>query len=1537
MRIKKILSLAVVLAMVLTVVPMFGITASAAEAPSGKWLAYKDAYFDSVNGGVGNGTNEQSMGGGVYVAGGQNESWSGGTGQADGSNFQNPRHAVFGYKIPDGVTSDNISKATIYLHISGVKQIKSGATIAVYKESNTTWTEDNFKMGVFGATPEDAKLGEKLGESQAINKGTGATAVTYSQWVSVDATDYVKELAESHATEMSIRVAGPAGGIGISSRENGEDLTSYIEVEYIANVTVNYINASKENIGQKTVKGIVGKALELTNDVAPIILENDGKVYARNIGQNITLTNDLEQTVDVTYTEATSTTNYEDTRDAKLFAMEYTQAAAGLYKDIGITDANGNTVAGFTIDDKKIWIADGERTLALKAGNRRVTNGTKGRDYCEGIIDKEYSAGDTMRIVVENYDGGYDVTYISNGSTLATVKYTGVAYGISSPDKWDYTGGGNTVSSDNATEIFTDVKFYVVKPSEINEYVKNAMLDAVNNSIPNTVVGGETIDLKESVKSSLGTHNITYTGDLCDDAGLVSDVEAVLKADISYTIDFNGQTEERTKTVEIFPASRVGKTYATNDALYNLDSTNIIAQTTAASFEDENGNFSTKGWTDHKGGDIGDAKPWWNISKKLAHSTNNSDVYINGPFSIPDGNCAFGSRYNDTMNSDKVCTIQTYWPVTKGEYYMSFYVKGVNASIGAKGIYAYFSKSEIFGKQDFTALESNAETSQFHQVSTTKEWQKYEFVFDVTEDSGYIGFIAYNLGGNDNAINNIFDNFELYKATKQTETLSKIEDIPVVTGTTKDQLPTTVTGVYTSDAGERKAPVEIAWDEEQSNTTYTCENGNQTYQVSGKVNGQSFTVNVVAYHDFSVEQKSSDKNQYMAEKHSIKFPVPATKNFTAEFTVNFNEAYDNWIMFNSPSFESFFGGDQVLIGFDRASALRPVNGNGSGDRANQPVNGEKDVWQADIELNKDYTFVVTVDVEEKKYNLWAFDDKGEQIAKVEDFGFRTNKDDIDTMFVFSNEGENVKSDRFSVSDVKITYDTVPPTTYKVTAKYYTTAERETPAYTVEKYAKPNGSVSFDAIENMFVGDAFYSADATTVTNVNEEGKSVDVQLVKNANMPVADKMFMYDVTTDKNATATDDVNDTGYDFQPLGWGNNKHYAVIMSFNVPSTLETEKIESAKLNLYSTKTNNGKEEYGFCVYAINPENADFVAKKLTPDGLTTDGWVDSVDAVKVFDGTYKFNVSNDAASDFNLDIDLSKVAINDDNVILAFVNKGCAMQLAGLNFNEGKNAPYLSNITTATAPTEAVGEPTLGWQGNKFTINYPVDTGKKVLIYHENPVTGALLPITTESGVVTSDDGVAIATDNTNRIYAAAIYDAVAGTMSAKTSIYSLVVDEILKESYTADNIDSAKLAEVNKVIANGGIYYTGDLKKDSTQLADKTSEIMSVTDDNKITINDKLVELNIGFVYNGGKLYIGSNTEATVSVPVEDSDMTGTYKTLTVGDGTVTLSDKIEDGAVVEGEAITLSLDSVNIEFIETLIEEAEADGADAEADFIPEL
>ena len=251
------------------------------------------------------------------------------------------------------------------------------------------------------------------------------------------------------------------------------------------------------------------------------------------------------------------------------------------------------------------------------------------------------------------------------------------------------------------------------------------------------------------------------------------------------------------------------------------------------------------------------------------------------------------------------------------------------------------------------------------------------------------------------------------------------------------------------------------------------------------------------------------------------------------------------------------------------------------------------------------------------------------------------------------------------------------------------------------------------------------------------------------------------------------------------------------------------------------------------------------------------------------------------------------------------------------------------------TPAIAEvPTafLGWdaENNGFTVNF---SGKSkdataIRVYHENAESGIMEPLGTYTEL-DDNTGVAVYTPNTNRIYSAAFSDGTnVGTASAKTSIYSLVIEEILK-SDGGESASAARIAAANKVISAGGVYL------DDGKLTAESSKIMKYEGDTLSMNTEVLKGLEIGFTVKDGVIYLGSNNSELVEATGGDTGKV--YKTLKIDtvNNTITFGEAYGDAASTE--ALTLSLDSVNIEFVETLVQELEASGADAVADFLPEL
>ena len=244
--------------------------------------------------------------------------------------------------------------------------------------------------------------------------------------------------------------------------------------------------------------------------------------------------------------------------------------------------------------------------------------------------------------------------------------------------------------------------------------------------------------------------------------------------------------------------------------------------------------------------------------------------------------------------------------------------------------------------------------------------------------------------------------------------------------------------------------------------------------------------------------------------------------------------------------------------------------------------------------------------------------------------------------------------------------------------------------------------------------------------------------------------------------------------------------------------------------------------------------------------------------------------------------------------------------------GADATTIKVVPTPAAPTVE-----LAWVDGDFVIAVtPADDAEGVAITPQN---GELVFQAVEEG----NDAVAIKTGATNRWYEISSANAKGAVKSAepvKESIYSLVVKEILSGKYTGDEaLSEARIKKASEVITRGGY------------LSEVTSaEIMTKAEDSETyTIQEAATKLGIGFVYYDGVIGIGSE-DVTIG---ETAD--GTYDTLTVEGGSATLSNS--EGSVFTAEAITLSLDAVNIEFIESLIEETETAGADAQVDMVPEI
>ena len=182
---------------------------------------------------------------------------------------------------------------------------------------------------------------------------------------------------------------------------------------------------------------------------------------------------------------------------------------------------------------------------------------------------------------------------------------------------------------------------------------------------------------------------------------------------------------------------------------------------TNPSFEDENGNFSLEGWLSAQTNNAF-GSPYTTNHCYAVNST--SVITDNGAATsasniIPDGNWAFGSRWND--GKDGLCSLKRYVKVEPGKTYIVSYK--VKHKTGADG--GYLTTSLVANEGDD---ENSATASSAGYIGT--EWTTVERAFTATEDTDYVLFWFRWLGGDNNGGLGpywYFDDFSIREAEEE--------------------------------------------------------------------------------------------------------------------------------------------------------------------------------------------------------------------------------------------------------------------------------------------------------------------------------------------------------------------------------------------------------------------------------------------------------------------------------------------------------------------------------------------------------------------------------------------------------------------------------------------------------------------------------------------------------------------------------------------------------------------------------------------------
>ena len=227
------------------------------------------------------------------------------------------------------------------------------------------------------------------------------------------------------------------------------------------NVTVNYVDENGTSIDSKTLSTYVNAKLSMKDEnVAPHVIEKDGVLYARDI-TNTDVFVTANATVKVTYTAADEV-EASKTTGLGWFAAEWTMGGSDFgYADIQVKDQSGTAFTDFVYagETNGIYPADRGGTGANRADKTRI----RGTHWTSGTTK--------MRIVVQNNENStydvkmvlFDAVNVASPLIIADFVYTGSVNGIADVASWAQTGGG-------AAPAYNNVKYYTLLPEDTTEY-----------------------------------------------------------------------------------------------------------------------------------------------------------------------------------------------------------------------------------------------------------------------------------------------------------------------------------------------------------------------------------------------------------------------------------------------------------------------------------------------------------------------------------------------------------------------------------------------------------------------------------------------------------------------------------------------------------------------------------------------------------------------------------------------------------------------------------------------------------------------------------------------------------------------------------------------------------------------------------------------------------------------------------------------------------------------------------------------------------
>jgi hypothetical protein len=761
MKLKRILALVVSLAMILSIVPAFEFTASAADTT----IVYPTNSF-SIKA---DGTVETNL-------------------RVFGSNSGGRRVSLLGITLPsldDGVvvTSAKLVMTTV--------ETSNGSTRVYVDDASSVWTASS-TSATWAQVGYGQDLGADITSTLVANNGAGQT-------ITFDITSFVNSNITSGNDFIALRLfnfdSSNNNCCGFYPASNSS-YKPYLEltVKKAADVTVQYYDPDESGddavVYSYTESGFVGESFTPSYSGGNYYVNEDAG-YLYSVG--------TPETIEVS--EGTNVAKIPMTKFKELVAQD-----DGTYNYIENGDFETGDLTGWAEDEAnpswfEVTEENGNKILHSKAtswsnysvcnigGERSLQKSigiTPGKSYFYSIdVYTNGSAGIWMNLAFTGADklsnpgsGSYTGTvYATDGTQTNCVNGAsdnGTQLSKSYANQW-HTFEGVATASDESVNFefdayylhdcpgsnFDNIKFYEVKDlSASNAATVKEALDKLTTALP--LATKTDLTLSSSVTDSVGGEfDVTWSSDsdLIDSTGKVSTTadSAITAVTLTASVEIKGTVVSSSKSVTVFPASRAGSLYTAGSAKYNIGTNNLIAN---GSFG-EGDSIDLTGWYAHTGAQTNAAI--------IAQSS--SDTVI------PDGKWAYGSKWNDSITGTNYCTIDTMWSVEAGSNYLSFYARTAQNE-GQKNVFVYFTT-------DNTHHTATPAEDQQTQLTLTNEWQKFEFVFN-SDVAGYVGFTAYNLSSNSNGnLGEIFDDFELYAAEPTLEAQVQIAvdalSVPTIT------------------------------------------------------------------------------------------------------------------------------------------------------------------------------------------------------------------------------------------------------------------------------------------------------------------------------------------------------------------------------------------------------------------------------------------------------------------------------------------------------------------------------------------------------------------------------------------------------------------------------------------------------------------------------------------------------------------------------------------------------------------------------------